>query len=49
MQRPPTCFDSSRGHIQGGNKKARTLKDDRIIEVAESNHDIYIRTIKIIL
>jgi len=40
MQRPPTCFDRSRGNIQGGNKKARTLKYDRIIEVTESIHDI---------
>jgi hypothetical protein len=40
MQSPPTCFEGSRGNIQGGNKKDRRLKDDRIFEVAESIQDI---------
>jgi len=28
MQRPPTCFERSRGNIQRRNKKDRRLKDD---------------------
>ena len=40
MPRPPTCFEISRGSIQGSNKKDRKLKDDRIIEVRESIQDI---------
>jgi len=46
MQRPPTCFELSRGNIQGGNRKDRRLKDDRIIEVTEINPRYKIRAIK---
>jgi hypothetical protein len=46
MQRPPTCFEISRGNIQEGNKKDRRLKDDRIIAVTEINPRYKIRAIR---